>query len=58
MTTLPLQHHEVSLNEQQASLHLDLQQAQSELSLTNAVKLSGADPTIPSDCNNQTTLTI
>lgn len=58
MTTHPLQHYEVSLNEQQAQPHLDLQQAQSELSLTSAVKLSGADPAIPSDCNNQTTLTI
>ena len=47
MTTLPLQHHEVGLNEQQAQPHLDLQQAQSELSLTNAVKHSGEDPTIP-----------
>ena len=58
MTTHSLQHHKISLNEHQAQPHLDLQQAQSELSLTSVVKLSGANPAIPSDCNNQTTLTI
>lgn len=59
MTTHTFQQHELSLNDQQAPPHLDLKQAQSDLSLAHASKLSAADPTIPSDSNtNQTALTI
>jgi len=50
MMTHPFQNNDFHVNEQSASPHLDLHQAQAEINPSHAVK--SADPTIFSDIKN------